>query len=51
MNMAEVWQIKSRFILEVMQELIDAVGGDKVGIKLSPFHPYGDIVLDTPVDA
>lgn len=40
---------KARFILEVMEELIKAVGGDKVGIKLSPFHPYGDIVLDNPV--
>lgn len=38
----------SRFILEVMQELISAVGGEKVGIKISPFHPYGDIVLDDP---
>lgn len=41
---------KSRFVLEVMQELISAVGGDKVGIKLSPFHPYGNMVLDNPVD-
>ncbi|AWA29685.1 alkene reductase [Flavobacterium magnum] len=40
---------KARFVLEVMQELIHAVGGDKVGIKLSPFHPYGDMVLDNPV--
>jgi N-ethylmaleimide reductase len=39
---------KARFVLEVMQELIDAVGGKKVGIKLSPFHPYGDMVLDDP---
>lgn len=39
---------KSRFVLAVMQELIGAVGGDKVGIKLSPFHPYGDMVLDNP---
>lgn len=39
---------KARFVLEVMQELINAVGGDKVGIKLSPFHPYGDMVLDNP---
>jgi N-ethylmaleimide reductase len=39
---------KARFVLEVMQELISAVGGDKVGIKLSPFHPYGDMVLDDP---
>ena len=38
-----------RFVLEVMQELIRVVGGDKVGIKISPFHPYADIVLDNPV--
>ena len=41
---------KSRFVLEVMRELISAVGGEKVGIKLSPFHPYGNMVLDNPVD-
>lgn len=39
----------ARFVLEIMRELINAVGGDKVGIKISPFHPYGDIVLDNPV--
>lgn len=39
---------KIRFILEVMQELISAVGSEKVGIKISPFNPYGDIVLDDP---
>lgn len=39
---------KARFVLEVMQELISAVGSEKVGIKISPFHPYGDIVLDDP---
>ena len=41
---------KARFVLEVMQELIRVAGGDKVGIKLSPFHPYGDMVLDNPAD-
>lgn len=40
---------KARFIVEVMGELISAVGGDKVGIKISPFHPYGNMVLDNPV--
>jgi N-ethylmaleimide reductase len=39
---------KARFVLEVMQELIGTVGSDKVGIKISPFHPYGDMVLDNP---
>ncbi|MDC6390615.1 alkene reductase [Maribacter sp. PR1] len=40
---------KARFVLEVMQELIDAVGGDKVGIKISVYHPYGDMFYDDPV--
>lgn len=39
---------KVRFVVEVMQELISAVGGEKVGIKISPFHSYGDMVLDDP---
>ncbi|MGM8361251.1 alkene reductase [Flavobacterium sp. ARAG 55.4] len=38
----------ARFVLEVMQELISAVGSEKVGIKLSPFHTYGDMILDDP---
>ena len=41
-------QNKTRFVLEVMQELISAVGGNKVGIKISPFHPYGNMILDDP---
>lgn len=39
---------KARFVLEVMQELINTVGGEKVGIKISPFHPYGNMLLDDP---
>ena len=38
-----------RFMLEVMQTLIDAISGDRVGIKLSPFQPYGGIVIKDPV--
>lgn len=38
-----------RFMLEVMNELIDSIGGDKVGIKISPFQPYGGIVLTDPI--
>lgn len=37
-----------RFVVEVMQELINAVGSEKVGIKISPFNTYGDIILDNP---
>ncbi|MEJ2880139.1 alkene reductase [Pedobacter sp. GR22-6] len=39
---------RTRFVLEVIQELISAVGSEKVGIKISPFHTYGDMVLDDP---
>lgn len=35
--------------VKIFQELINAVDGDRVGIKISPFHPYGDMVLDNPV--
>lgn len=41
-------QGKVRFVLEVMQELIRVVGGEKVGIKIAPFHCYGDTILDDP---
>jgi N-ethylmaleimide reductase len=40
---------RSRFVVEVMKELINAVGGDKVGIKISPLHPYAGIVSDDPI--
>ncbi len=38
-----------KFTLEVMEELVHAVGGDNVGIKISPLHPYASIQLDNPV--
>lgn len=40
---------RSRFILEVMQQLIEAVGGSKVGIKISPLHPYAAMVSNDPI--
>lgn len=40
---------KSRFILEVMQELINVIGGDRVGIKISPLQPYAGIVFKNPI--
>lgn len=39
----------SRFMLEVMRELIAAVGGDRVGIKISPLQSYAGIALENPV--
>ena len=39
---------KCRFVLDVMEEVTHNVGGDKTGIKISPLHPYGDMVFDNP---
>jgi N-ethylmaleimide reductase len=38
----------NRFVLEVTQELVNAVGPDKVGIKLSPTIPYNSIIHKKP---
>ena len=39
---------RSRFVLEVMQTMIDAIGEDKVAIKLSPSIPYNSIIDSNP---
>ena len=38
-----------RFLLEVLASLIEAVGGDKVGVKISPLHPYGGVIFNDPM--
>jgi N-ethylmaleimide reductase len=40
---------RNRFVLEVMQELVDASGSDKVGIKLSPTVYYNNIENSDPI--
>lgn len=40
---------RSRFLLDVMQELIDVVGSNKVGVKISPLNPYAGISLIDPI--
>lgn len=40
---------RSRFILEVMQAITDAIGEGKTGIKLSPSIPYNSIIESDPV--
>ncbi|MCE7063838.1 alkene reductase [Dyadobacter sp. CY326] len=40
---------RNRFVLEVMQELVDVLGSDRVGIKLSPTVYYNNIVNSDPV--
>lgn len=40
---------RNRFVLEVMQELVNAAGSDKVGIRLSPTIYYNNITNSDPV--
>lgn len=39
---------RSRFVLEVMQAMVSAVGESKVGIKLSPSIPFNSIIDSDP---
>lgn len=41
---------KNRFVLEVMQELVNAVGNDKAAIRLSPTSTYNNITHANPVE-
>jgi N-ethylmaleimide reductase len=43
-------QNRTRFVLEVMQSMIEAIGENKVGIKLSPSIPYNSIIDSNPTD-
>lgn len=40
---------RNRFVIEVMEALVQAVGNDKAGIKLSPTIPYNTIIHNEPV--
>jgi len=40
---------RNRFVLEAMQEMIHAVGNDKVAIRLSPTSTYNNIIHQNPV--
>jgi N-ethylmaleimide reductase len=40
---------RNRFTLEVTRELIEAIGGKKVGIRLAPTNPYNDILSSDPI--
>lgn len=39
---------RNRFVLEVMQEMVEAVGADKVAIRLSPTSTYNNISHEQP---
>ena len=39
---------RARLLLEVMRAIADEIGGDRVGLRLSPVTPANDIVDDDP---
>ncbi len=39
---------RARFALEVVDAVVQAVGADRVGLRLSPFSTFLDAVDDTP---
>lgn len=41
---------RNRFVSEVMEEMVQAIGSDKVGIKLSPTIPYNSILHNDPTE-
>jgi N-ethylmaleimide reductase len=40
---------RNRFVLEVMREMVNAIGSNKVGIKLSPTIPHNSIIHNAPI--
>lgn len=40
---------RSRFAIEVTQAVVDAVGADKTGIRLSPFSKFQGMRMDDPI--
>jgi len=40
---------RSRFPLEIVKAVIDRVGADRTGIRLSPFSPFGEMKMEDPV--
>lgn len=40
---------KTLFVVQTMQALIDAIVGERVGIKIGPLHPYANIAFDDPI--
>lgn len=41
---------RNRFVLEVMQEMVEAIGADKVAIRISPTSTYNSISHENPVE-
>ena len=41
---------RNRFVLEIMQEMVNAIGNDKVAIRISPTSTYNTILHQNPVE-
>lgn len=41
---------RNRFVLEIIQEMIDAIGENKVAIRISPTSTYNSIIHQNPVE-
>lgn len=41
---------RNRFVLEIMQEMVEAIGSNKVAIRLSPTSTYNNMVHQNPVE-
>ena len=40
---------RSRFINEIMTGVVDAIGAERVGLRLSPWSPFGAMKMEDPV--
>jgi N-ethylmaleimide reductase len=41
---------RNRFVVEIMQEMVKAIGADKVAIRLSPTSTYNNIIHQNPIE-
>lgn len=41
---------RNRFVLEIMQEMVTAIGSDKVAVRISPTSTYNSIIHQNPVE-
>lgn len=42
---------RSRFVLEITQKIVEAIGADKTGIRFSPYNPYNGMAASDDVFA
>ena len=43
-------QNRNRFVLEIMQEIVNAIGADKAAIRISPTSTYNNITHKQPIE-